>query len=203
MVAKAYHINNNLYHYAGNNPVKYTDPTGEVLETAWDIGCTLFDLGTAIYKTSKGDLSGWIDVGADLASVVIPGLPAGLSKVDNVIDIVDDIKDSKNILKKVKIDSSKYPETASHIRDAQAKGYPSKLTVDRAGAKANRAESLKGYDKIPGKQPDEYPPAMFKEGGKGADIRAISPSDNMGAGASMGNQLRNIKDGTIVEIVVE
>ena len=26
MVAKAYHINSNLYHYAGNNPVKYTDP---------------------------------------------------------------------------------------------------------------------------------------------------------------------------------
>ncbi len=50
---------------------------------------------------------------------------------------------------------------------------------------------------------DEYPPAMFKEGGKGANIRAISPSDNMGAGASMGNQLRNVKDGMVIKIVVE
>ncbi|WP_275450348.1 hypothetical protein [Treponema pedis] len=44
---------------------------------------------------------------------------------------------------------------------------------------------------------------MFKEGGKGANIRAISPSDNMGAGASMGNQLRNVKDGMVIKIVVE
>ncbi len=31
MVAEAYHINSNLYHYAGNNPVKYTDPDGRIV----------------------------------------------------------------------------------------------------------------------------------------------------------------------------
>ena len=44
---------------------------------------------------------------------------------------------------------------------------------------------------------------MFKEGGRGADIRAISPRDNMGAGASMGNQLRNYPDGTVIKMVVD
>ena len=94
-----------MYHYAGNNPVKYTDPTGEVLETAWDIGCTLFDLGAAIYKSSIGDHSGWIDVGADLASVVIPGLPAGLTKLDDVARIankIDDVKDSAKVIDNAK-----------------------------------------------------------------------------------------------------
>ena len=28
MVAKAYHINSNLYHYGGNNPVRYVAPDG-------------------------------------------------------------------------------------------------------------------------------------------------------------------------------
>ena len=91
-----------MYHYAGNNPVKYTDPTGEVLETAWDVGCTLFDLGAAIYKSSIGDHSGWIDVGVDLASVAIPGLPAGLSKVDDVIKIANKVDDAKDSAKAIK-----------------------------------------------------------------------------------------------------
>ena len=186
--------------------MKYVDPDGTIIETFFDILFTLYDIGNAVEKSSTGDHSGWADVGIDLAAAAIPGIPAGLSKVDDIVKIankVDDVADTGKVLKKVKINSSKYPETANHIRDAQAKGYPAKLTVDRAGAKANRAESLKGYEKIPGKQLDEYPPAMFKEGGKGADVRAVSPSDNMGAGASMGNQLRNVKDGTVVEIMVE
>lgn len=74
---------------------------------------------------------------------------------------------------------------------------------DRAGANTRRSQSLKGIDKVPDKQLDEYPPVMFKEGGKGADVRAISPRDNMGAGASMGQQLRKYPDGTRVKKIVE
>ena len=43
---------------------------------------------------------------------------------------------------------------------------------------------------------DEYPPAMSKEGGFGADIRGINRSDNRGSGSSAGHQLRNYPDGT-------
>ena len=111
--------------------------------------------------------------------------------------------DGEKALPQVYIDSSKHPESAQHALDAQTNGKPDVLTVARPGADANRAESLKGLAKVPGKQLDEYPPAMFKEGGAGASVRPISPSDNMGAGASLGNQLRNVPDGTQVQIVVK
>ena len=80
-------VNLNLYHYAGNNPVKYKDPDGKIIETAWDIGFTAVDVGIAIYKSTKGDNSGWIDVGIDAAAIIIPGVPAGLSKIDDAVKI--------------------------------------------------------------------------------------------------------------------
>jgi hypothetical protein len=98
---------------------------------------------------------------------------------------------------------SAHPESAQHILDAQAAGHPIELTIDRSGALSNRASALEGYAKIPGKHLDEYPPAMFKEGGAGASVRGISPSDNMGAGASIGNQIRRLPDGTVVRIIVK
>ena len=98
-------------------------------------------------------------------------------------------------VKKVYIDPDKYPEQAQHIADAQESGQPSVLTVDRQGAKENRKESLAGVPTSPGKDRDEYPPAISQEGGAGASVRPINSSDNRGAGASMGNQLRDVPDG--------
>jgi hypothetical protein len=103
----------------------------------------------------------------------------------------------------VTISESRYPESARHIREAVEEGKPKTLSIDRAGATARRRESLRGIDKVPGRQLDEYPPAMFAEGGlrpdgSRASVRAISPSDNMGSGASFGGQLRGQPDGTEV-----
>jgi filamentous hemagglutinin len=57
-------------------------------------------------------------------------------------------------------------------------------------------------DRVPGKQLDEYPPAMFSEGGKGASVRAINPKDNMAAGACIGNACRGLPNGAKIEIKV-
>ncbi len=97
---------------------------------------------------------------------------------------------------------SKYPESAQHIEDAQAAGKPTQLTIDRAGADARRAESMKGNPPVSGKDRDEYPPAMFKEGGTGSSVRPIGPSDNRGAGSSIGRQCRGLPDNTVVTIAV-
>lgn len=57
-------------------------------------------------------------------------------------------------------------------------------------------------EKVQGKQLDEYPPAMFKEGGQGASVKAINSRDNMAAGACIGNACRGLADGEKVKIKV-
>ena len=102
----------------------------------------------------------------------------------------------------VTISKSDYPETCSHIEDAINKGHEQFVTIDRKMAASNRAESLSGVPTKPGFDRDEWPMAMFSEGGKGADIRYINPSDNRGAGSAIGNALKEYPDGTIVKIII-
>jgi len=53
---------------------------------------------------------------------------------------------------------------------------------------------------VPNMQLDEYPPAMFSEGGAGASVRPMTPSQNMGAGSYVGNAVRSLPNGTQVVI---
>lgn len=102
------------------------------------------------------------------------------------------------------VKSEKYPESAEHIEEAQqgtiyggdrrliGEPKPSDLTIDKENADINRRESLRGIPSRGGDylDRDEYPPAMFDEGGKGASVKYINASDNRGAGASMNAQIR-------------
>ncbi|MDN4617146.1 NucA/NucB deoxyribonuclease domain-containing protein [Paenibacillus sp. PsM32] len=96
------------------------------------------------------------------------------------------------------VPADRYPKTAAHIKDAIAEGHSAICTIDRGGAKANRQLSLRGVATKKGYDRDEWPMAMCQEGGEGADIRYIKPSDNRGAGSWIGNQLDNYSDGTRV-----
>jgi hypothetical protein len=110
----------------------------------------------------------------------------------------------------VDLSESKYPESTQHIKDAIAAGAPRVLTLDRndppgtasKDKKCNKRRklSLKGVKTQPGKDRDEYPFAMTSEGGTGASIRLIDPSDNRGSGSTIGTALRGQPDGTQFEI---
>jgi nicotinamidase-related amidase len=104
---------------------------------------------------------------------------------------------------KIIFPADKYPETATHIKEAIAKGKSAVCTIDRDGAEDNRSASLKGIPTKKGYDRDEWPMAMCAEGGAGADIAYISPSDNRGAGSWVGNQLENYPDGTRVLLAFE
>jgi hypothetical protein len=97
--------------------------------------------------------------------------------------------------------SDRYPETARHIQDAIKNGESAICTISRDEAEENRKESLKGVPTKKGYDRDEWPMAMCAEGGAGADIEYITPSDNRGAGSWVGNQLEDFADGTRVEFM--
>lgn len=102
-----------------------------------------------------------------------------------------------------RIDGHEYPETFDHIMDAINEGHPSTCTIDRDGAEDRRDEALEDYPPDADKgDRDEFPMAMCEEGGEGASVRYVDPSDNRGMGATIGNALEDYKDGTKVKFVI-
>ncbi|EWH23424.1 NucA/NucB deoxyribonuclease domain-containing protein [Bacillus haynesii] len=94
--------------------------------------------------------------------------------------------------------SDRYPETGAHIQKAIKKGHSEICTIDRDGADERRKDSLKDVPSKSGYDRDEWPMAMCEEGGTGASVEYISPSDNRGAGSWVGNQVSDYPDGTKV-----
>ena len=75
------HVNFNLYHYAGNNPIKYTDPDGNFVDTAWDALSLAAGIYSFVKNVKNGDVVGAIIDGAgiiaDAAAVALPFIPGG------------------------------------------------------------------------------------------------------------------------------
>lgn len=102
----------------------------------------------------------------------------------------------------VRLDDERYPLTTDHILDAIRTGERRLLHIDRRHADEHRAEATRGIPTRRGYDRDEYPPAFSREGGRGADVRYVRSSDNRGAGASLGNQLRGYCNGQAFRIRV-
>jgi hypothetical protein len=98
---------------------------------------------------------------------------------------------------RVRFDDDRWPNIADHMRDAQRlrkRGrlrFPRVFHIDRAGADQNREQSLAGIPTKKGYDRDEYPPAVAREGGKGAHVRYVRSGENRSAGSFMGNKLES------------
>lgn len=125
-----------------------------------------------------------------------------LEKAVNAGSAVAKAKSDISVTKEVTLSRSIHGEAALHADDAIKAGKPEVLTIARPGAPANRQASTGLLEKVPGKHLDEYPPAMFKEGGAGASVRPINPRDNMSAGACIGNACRGLPNGARVKIKI-
>jgi RHS repeat-associated protein len=183
----------NAYGFVGGDPVNFSDPFGlkscSMNPLAWT--CTWADVKENFntwLHLDDGHAASEVARGARIASGLLSAGDGGM------------MMGPAAALPIVGVSKSKYPESAAHIEEAQAAGQASVLTVDRSGAAARRSEALNGTSTKSGMDRDEYPPAMFQEGGAGASVKHISSGDNRGAGACIGAQCRKVADGAQVKV---
>ena len=204
----------NKYQYSYNNPYKFNDPTGHCppCAIAWavaEVAGTVYDVVDTVRTVIDPNASRAekvAAVGGTLLGAALPG--AGYGKLAKTVVKEVERGTAKAVArtitkpKLVTVSAKKHPEAAKHITDAQKAGMPKTLTVNRKGTNSNRKEALKGTRKTKGKDRDEYPPAVSNEGGKGASVRTINRKDNRGSGATIGNQIRDVKDGEKIRVKV-
>lgn len=107
----------------------------------------------------------------------------------------------------ISFSKTKYPHIRRHVRRAIRRGWPRTLVLNRRGADARRERLLANYSTRPGRDRDEYPPAIGRGRGKGlvrgsnprgwrADVAYVPSSENRSHGSTLGIKLRRFCDGT-------
>ncbi len=193
----------NRYAYADNNPYKYVDPDGQLFFLAPALAPLVKASAVFLAKEAVAEVASRATGGATDFLSTRRTAKKGFIEAAELFDPKNaQVVKRLVVPKSVTVSKSRFPESAKHIEDAVSAGKPNNLTINRSGAAANRRDSLRGVETKPGLDRDEFPPAMFQEGGKGASVRHINPSDNRGAGACIGAQCRGLSDGTRVRIDV-
>jgi hypothetical protein len=105
---------------------------------------------------------------------------------------------------RIRLSSRRWPHIADHIRDVRrTRRWPRVWHIDRRGADENRDQSIEHWEQTRGrrfseaerrgKDRDEVPPAIAREGGRWrgryADVRLVNSHENRSAGAYLGNRL--------------
>ena len=121
-------------------------------DTIWDIANIAYDLGKAGYALTKGDEAlleeALTDLAADTVAALIPGLPAGTSKLAKIA--AKKLKDGKKLTKKESEALSQAVEAKKAQRQGEAQ-TPSTRGTSKSGGNSNRGTS---QDNMPNIKPD-------------------------------------------------
>ena len=95
----------NLYCYIDNDIIEDTDYLGLIIDTIWDVGNVLWDIGVIAtgFVTGDEDMKdeGATDLALDMAAALIPGVLAGASKIARAGKISKKMKGKRGKPKKM------------------------------------------------------------------------------------------------------
>lgn len=97
---------------------------------------------------------------------------------------------------------SQYPGAAANYLAAQSAGVGRVSRVNRIGIAERRQSALAGIPIRAGLDRDEAPPAFLRANSRRVSVSYISPTDNRGAGASLGRQLSPVRNGRGVFVLI-
>ena len=121
------------YAYALNNPVRYKDPTGKYVESAWDIFSLLTGVESFVSNVSAGNVGAAIVDGlgvvVDAAAVVLPVIPGGVGAAAKGIRALDKATDAVKAVDKT-VDSGKAVGKASRSGKARFIGDTNGSLID-------------------------------------------------------------------------
>ena len=93
------------YGYAGNNPLKYTDPTGEYIESIWDLASLAMGAKSFIDNVRAGNVGAAIVDGvgilADGVALALPIVPGGAGAAIKGVRAADKVVNAEKVMDKV------------------------------------------------------------------------------------------------------
>jgi hypothetical protein len=86
-----------------DNPLKYTDPDGNYIESAWDIASLVTGTASLVANIKKGDVFGIVvdsvGIALDTAAVILPGVPGGVGVAIKALRVAHDVAETaENIM---------------------------------------------------------------------------------------------------------
>ena len=98
---KYYHIS--PYAYCAGNPIKYVDPKGKAVETAWDIANVAIDIASLSDNLENGDVGASIIDGfclfGDGLAAAVPFIPGGFGSLAKASRTVDNVASTSSTVK--------------------------------------------------------------------------------------------------------
>lgn len=92
----------NRYAYGSNNPQKYVDPDGRIIETAWDVASIAMGVASTGANIAAGNYGkaavDVVGVVVDTAAMLVPGVPGGAGAGIKAFRAADEVADvAKNV----------------------------------------------------------------------------------------------------------